>query len=562
MIEPQKQPPPQPPPRVRDGGALFGHVALDDSTATNSPPAIHPLLGTTLISNNNKNKNPTALKAIEQQQQQQPVVDPWFTFSNVSYPFVDVKTDNELFDEAWERLTNATDEAARVAFNGRRPEPVVLIDIDSSEYFLWQASALALGLRKHHHSKIVFVIHMKKQHHRRWNDIFHTVERWWTSHRVAFWFSIDYAHIDGGWYGPYNRIFGLMELFRYVTAHCDRREHHLSIFEEDNDPSSDLSNSTLGTLHPNGYRRALEHYRSVVSARINSTELLDQLDSLNSLHGVERICSAFVDAPHAIVLDSDMVVLRSMVNLTVQRSRPIGASVSDMKVQTHQRMLRKYCRAPPDAVQNVAIPVVMHLQDLESMLRRWLEISFDLRHESNATIFDRDKWTIEMYGYAVAAAEIDTVHLNLTILQGAPPYYNAEAGTPFLLHYSFRQAFGPSKSQPQWSFDKRYFLNRFVHTFSSSRQSLSTHPPTHQPRFSCSIPQPRPWPPVPKVAVSVFNPAYALGSRILMQELNELLVEAYGQEPALLHERKEHLYDQFVRDYLEEYRNRTRAKPR
>ena len=110
-------------------------------------------------------------------------------------------------------------------------------------------------------------------------------------------------------------------------------------------------------------------------------------------------------------------------------------------------ILDRHCRQNKHAAQPIAVPVLIHRDDLAFIADRWMGATEDIRNDTESR--ERMPWVAEMWGYVIAAAEAGLVHQ----MEDRQSLTDDNTVHP-IIHYSYGIT---SKSRPAWKWDKRSY---------------------------------------------------------------------------------------------------------
>ena len=118
-----------------------------------------------------------------------------------------------------------------------------------------------------------------------------------------------------------------------------------------------------------------------------------------------------------LVIDPDCIFVEP-VTTRVERGRPAAQPYSYLDPNAHpgKELVSRHCRRP-SLVQGVGVPYVIHRDDLGVLAPLWLAKTEAIRGDRKSR--ELAGWTAEMWGYALAAAELCLVH-ELRELQVVP----------------------------------------------------------------------------------------------------------------------------------------------
>jgi hypothetical protein len=144
-----------------------------------------------------------------------------------------------------------------------------------------------------------------------------------------------------------------------------------------------------------------------------------------------------------LVLDPDMVFVRA-VDRTVRPGRPVAHNSSYAANHALAAALTAHAASPRD-LQPLAVPMLIHQQDLRRLAPLWFDYTRRLR--SDAAIRDLIPWVCEMWACSIAAQELSLV-FELQQLAAVPPFWS-RTGLP-LVHYSFEFEGFDKRSYRPW----------------------------------------------------------------------------------------------------------------
>jgi len=187
-----------------------------------------------------------------------------------------------------------------------------------------------------------------------------------------------------------------------------------------------------------------------------------------------------VRSEYVIVVDPDCIFLRPLVtrakdgdgvvvhlgsgrDVAVSKGKPFGQKgyMDWTKGGPFESLTKHYCPGC-DKVDALAVPIVIHREDLEKIAPLWLSITEQIRadkatwnKEWNAATFALS-WTAEMYGYIFAAAKLGIKHSVSDRAQEIVGF-NKKVSAP-ILHYSLKLSMGKDKDGKDIHWHK-YFEN-------------------------------------------------------------------------------------------------------
>lgn len=146
-----------------------------------------------------------------------------------------------------------------------------------------------------------------------------------------------------------------------------------------------------------------------------------------------------------ILMDPDMIILKPL-NLPVLEGRPIAQRYEYME----GNLLTKLSKLTknPHLVQPVGQPMLIHGRDLRRLAPLYLDFTYKIR--SHPVYKKEVGWIAEMYGYALAAAELGLIHDVREDLMCRPPYRKDS----FTLHYDYMHE---DHSCGEFKWDKRSY---------------------------------------------------------------------------------------------------------
>ena len=107
-----------------------------------------------------------------------------------------------------------------------------------------------------------------------------------------------------------------------------------------------------------------------------------------------------------LLLDPDNVFLVPL-DISVERGRPVAQPWSFPDPADNGELVAQHCLGPLFA-QGVGIPLVIHRDDLAAVASGWLEKTEAIRNDPRSR--ELAGWLAEMWGYALAAAELGLTH--------------------------------------------------------------------------------------------------------------------------------------------------------
>ena len=134
-----------------------------------------------------------------------------------------------------------------------------------------------------------------------------------------------------------------------------------------------------------------------------------------------------------LLIDPDFVFL-SICDEEVERGRPVAHPILSMEVikAEHPELLKRH-GFQPDAVQGMAVPFLIHRDDLREMFPLYMELTEQVRSDPASREWIGGGWTAEMWGYSFTAARLGLRH-ELRRLARWP--YDPWTDLP-LIHYAF-----------------------------------------------------------------------------------------------------------------------------
>jgi hypothetical protein len=153
--------------------------------------------------------------------------------------------------------------------------------------------------------------------------------------------------------------------------------------------------------------------------------------------------------------------------------------------------LQQFCKYNRELVQGVMIPTLIHTQDLQRLVTRWLEVTGQIRqgmrnHEG------KPLWESDMFGYVIAAAECGLVHRqeNLGICTNWLP---TDVPNAPIIHYCqsiqskegealwdkrsykpWERVLDPHRAQHDYGRDLFNIVNRYIETLDLKRHQTSS----------------------------------------------------------------------------------------
>jgi hypothetical protein len=109
-----------------------------------------------------------------------------------------------------------------------------------------------------------------------------------------------------------------------------------------------------------------------------------------------------------LVLDSDMVFVTPLAR-HVERGKPVAQRSRYSVGPELADALRPYT-STPEALQPIAVPMLVHRDDLRSLAPLWFELTKQLR--SDGSVCRLIPWICEMWACAIAAQRL-TLHFRL-----------------------------------------------------------------------------------------------------------------------------------------------------
>jgi len=176
---------------------------------------------------------------------------------------------------------------------------------------------------------------------------------------------------------------------------------------------------------------------------------------------------ARITEEYLMIAETDHVLMRPLPNLAT-REEPAAYNFGYMHASSHQQPVISHI-APNVRWQDVQpigpSPAIMHIETLKKFAQKWNDYSIALKlYEPADKMFG---WVLEMWGYAIAAADEGVKHIVLSNFQcepGAlsrmtPDYVNQY----YIHHYTYGSEYKLS-GDPQgvnqigeWSLDKRHY---------------------------------------------------------------------------------------------------------
>ncbi len=133
-----------------------------------------------------------------------------------------------------------------------------------------------------------------------------------------------------------------------------------------------------------------------------------------------------------LLIDPDCVFIHQ-VTTEVTDGEPIGENATYLRPRAPEGALviRRHCRRRQEHVQSIGIPIFITPSDLRAICPRWQELTCQIRDDSVSC--DAVNWVSEMWGYAIAAAELG---LNHQVGHHACLQFDTHIDLP-LLHYCY-----------------------------------------------------------------------------------------------------------------------------
>jgi hypothetical protein len=146
-----------------------------------------------------------------------------------------------------------------------------------------------------------------------------------------------------------------------------------------------------------------------------------------------------------LILDPDCIFLEPLAG-SVSRGSPVAQPWDLMHTTQHRWFVEKHC-SNPELVEDVGVPILIHMDDLVALAPLWLEKTEQIRSDPESRQYVG--WIAEMWGYTCAAAELGLRHKPhaLARLQGED-----QADLP-IVHYCYAS----SCAEHDWHWDKRYY---------------------------------------------------------------------------------------------------------
>jgi len=133
-----------------------------------------------------------------------------------------------------------------------------------------------------------------------------------------------------------------------------------------------------------------------------------------------------------LILDPDCV-FTNQVTRTARRGRPAAHKVGILN-PPYKKDIADLFKFKPEALEEVAVPILIHRDDLEMVAPRWLAVTETLR-ASDIVKPDNHRWMIEMWGYVVGAAQVGLKHDSLRLQ--TYPHESDPDGAP-IMHYAWK----------------------------------------------------------------------------------------------------------------------------
>ena len=109
--------------------------------------------------------------------------------------------------------------------------------------------------------------------------------------------------------------------------------------------------------------------------------------------------------------------------------------------------IQQFCKHNRELVQGVMIPTLIHTQDLQRLVTRWLEVTGQIR-QGMRNREGKPLWESDMFGYIIAAAECGLAHeaANLGICTNWSP---ADVPDAPIIHYC--QSIQSNEGEALWN---------------------------------------------------------------------------------------------------------------
>ena len=152
-----------------------------------------------------------------------------------------------------------------------------------------------------------------------------------------------------------------------------------------------------------------------------------------------------------IVADPDCALI-SKVDIAVEEGSPVatqGYYTFQSTKSIEYQIAAHYCKGICQHFDPIAVPVIIHRNDLARLAPLWLKYTEDIRRDrqgpnkwpiewnDNRFTVNRIEWVAEMFGYVIAAAHLDLRH-EIADLQLVPSVHKTLTPSVPFLHYHVR----------------------------------------------------------------------------------------------------------------------------
>jgi hypothetical protein len=149
------------------------------------------------------------------------------------------------------------------------------------------------------------------------------------------------------------------------------------------------------------------------------------------------------EAGTVLVLDPDMVFVQPLAR-EVEPGRPVAHSSLYSVGADLERLLRPHT-SRPEALQPLAVPMLVHRDDLRALAPAWFEYTMRLRADDAVRALI--PWVCEMWACSIAAYELG---LEFELKQNAEvPPFSSQARLP-LIHYAWTVGDFDKRSYRPW----------------------------------------------------------------------------------------------------------------
>lgn len=149
-----------------------------------------------------------------------------------------------------------------------------------------------------------------------------------------------------------------------------------------------------------------------------------------------------------LIIDPDCVFLRP-VEVEVEPGHPIAEDMFFMSPLENlaKGVIKRHCRKNTKLIQPVGVPLLIRKCDLRLIAPRWIQLTEEMREDKQT--LEEIPWIVEMWAYAIAAAEVGITHQ----MQNNQQFPTEDIISRPLIHYSY----GTESKDGKWKWDKRTY---------------------------------------------------------------------------------------------------------